>query len=107
MSASTVLAGGAGALGQEVAEARGVEQAGHADDALGREAEGVLGERRHLVERVRDHDDDGVGRGRAHARADLRDDAAVALEQVGAALARAGAGGPAVITTTSAPRAWS
>ena len=75
-----------GALGQEVAEARGVEQARHADDALGREAERVLGERRHLVERVGDDDDDGVGRGRAQLAADLGDDAAVALEQVGAAL---------------------
>ena len=83
-----MLGGAPGALGQEVAEARGVEQPGHADHALGREAERVLGERRHLVERVGDHDDDGVGRGRAHARADVGDDAAVALEQVGAALAR-------------------
>ncbi len=76
----------AGALGQEVAEARGVEQARHADHALGREAEGVLGERRHLVERVRDDDDHGVGCRRAQLAADLGDDAAVALEQVGAAL---------------------
>ncbi len=86
MSASTRARGGSGALGQEVAEARGVEQARHADDALGREAQGVLGERRHLVERVGDHDHDRVGRSRANFAADLGDDAAVALEQVGAAL---------------------
>ena len=77
---------GSGALGQEVPEARGVEQPGHADHALRREAEGVLCERRHLVQRIGHDDDDRIGRGRAHLTADLRDDAAVAFEQVGAAL---------------------
>ena len=76
------------ALRQEVPEARGVEQAGHPDHTLGRESERILRERRHLVERVRDDDHDRVRRGRAHFPADVDDDPAVALEQIGAALPR-------------------
>ena len=65
-----------------------VELARHADHARRREAEHALGERGHLVERVRDDDHDGVRRAPPELAADVRDDPRVALEQVGAALTR-------------------
>ncbi len=48
-------------LGDERAVARRVEYAGHAEDPAGREARGLIGHVGHDVERVRDHDADGIG----------------------------------------------
>ena len=52
----------AGLPGDEGPEARGVEDPGHAEHALLREAGGVLRDVAHRVERVRDDDQDRVGR---------------------------------------------
>ena len=66
-----------------------------------REAGDAPGEVRHLVERVRHHDEDANGE-RGGRRADAgTHDRGVRAQEVGAALARLRAGGPAVITTTS------
>src|SRR3546814_13179780 len=47
-------------LGEEVAEARAVEHAGHADHLLVRQAAGVAQDADHDVERVGDADHEGV-----------------------------------------------
>ena len=49
-------------LGEEIAEARRVEHAGHADHLVVRQAGDLLQRPDHGVERVGDADDEGVGR---------------------------------------------
>ena len=48
-------------LGEEVAEARRIEHAGHADDLVVRQAREFAQRPDHRVERVGDADDEGVG----------------------------------------------
>ncbi len=74
--------------GDEGPEARRVEHAGHADDALAREAAGLHGHVAHRVERVGDDDQDRVGRDRRGLADDRADDARVLGQQVVAAHAR-------------------
>ncbi len=83
-----VLDGDVELLGDERAEARGVEHAGHADDALAWEA-GLL-ERglRHGVERIGDDDEDGVWRRPNSLRDHFGHDLEVGVEEVIAAHAR-------------------
>jgi hypothetical protein len=50
----------AGLFGEEVAEARRVEHAGHADDLVVRQAREFLQRPDHRVERIGDADDEGV-----------------------------------------------
>src|SRR5690606_13261098 len=75
-------------LGHEVAEPAGVEHPGHPHHvALG--AAGDLEHRvHHRVERVADHDDEGVGAGRLQVGGDVRHDLDVGVQQVVAAHAR-------------------
>ena len=70
---------------QEVAEAGGIEHAGHADDLLGRQARELLQRPDHRVERVGDADHEGVGRMRLEAFADRLHHLEVDAEQVVAA----------------------
>ena len=49
-------------LGDEGTEAGGIEHAGHADDALAREAAHLVGGLGHGVERIRDDDQNAVRR---------------------------------------------
>ncbi len=72
-------------LGDEGAEARGVEHAGHADDALARESAHLVSRLRHGVERVGDDDQDAVRRV-VHDLADhVVHDLVVGVEQIVAA----------------------
>jgi hypothetical protein len=73
---------------QEGAQPGGVEDPGHADHPLAREAGGLEGDVAHRVQRVGDHDHDRVGRSLGHRPADLAHDLAVGLEQVLAAHVR-------------------
>jgi hypothetical protein len=72
-------------LGEEVAEARRVEHAGHADDLVLRQAGELLQRPDHRVERVGDADDEGVGGVFLDARADLFHHLQVDAEKVVAA----------------------
>ena len=69
----------------EGAEAGRVEDPGHAHDPRGGEAGGLLGQMGHLVERVRDHDHDGVGGVPADALGHIPDDGGVDDGEVRAA----------------------
>ena len=89
-------------LGEEVAEARAVEHAGHADDLVVRQAGEFAQRPDHRVERIGDADDEGVGRMRLDALADRLHHLEVDAEQIVAAHARL-AGTPAVTMQTSAP----
>ncbi len=72
-------------LGDEGAEAGGIEHAGHADHALAREAAELVGGLGHGVERVGDDDEDAVRRV-LHDLADhIAHDLVVGVEQVVAA----------------------
>ena len=53
-------------LGDESAEARRIEHAGHADDALAIEASLAIGGLRHRIQGIRDDDQDAFGRLRHH-----------------------------------------
>ena len=75
-------------LGQEIAEARTVEHAGHADDMALRQAGKLLQRPDHGVERVGDADDEGLRRVLLEAGADLFHDLEIDAEQVVAAHAR-------------------
>ena len=77
-----VLDGDIEFLGEEVAEARGVQHAGHADDPLGRQAAILLQRPDHHVERVGDADDEGIGGILLDARTDRGHDLEVDAEQV-------------------------
>jgi hypothetical protein len=83
-----VLHGDAELPGDERREARGVEHAGLADDAVVREARDALAERHHRVERVRDHDDEGVRGVLLDALGHRRHDLRVHRDEVVAAHAR-------------------
>ncbi|MCY1232804.1 hypothetical protein D9M72_453190 [compost metagenome] len=72
-------------LGQEQAEARAVENAGHADDLVLRQARELLQRPDHGVERVSDADDEGVRSVLFDAGADLFHDLEVDAEQIVAA----------------------
>ena len=72
-------------LGQEGAEAAGVEDAGHADDLVLRQSAGLLQRPHHGIERVGDDDDEGVGRVLLDAGARLVHHLEVDAEQVVAA----------------------
>ena len=75
-------------LGQEMAEARAVEHAGHADDHVMRQA-GELAQRpHHRVERIGDADDEGVRAIGLDALADRRHHLEIDAEQIVAAHAR-------------------
>jgi hypothetical protein len=89
-------------LGQEVAEARAVEHAGHADDHVVRQAAELAQRPHHRVQRVGDADDEAVGRVRLDALADRLHDLEVDAEQIVAAHAGLRAT-PAVTMHTSAP----
>ena len=80
-----VLGRRAGLPGDEGAEARRVEDAGHAEHALLREARGVLRDVAHRVERVRDDDEDRVGRLGHGGAGDGADDVLVRGHEVVAA----------------------
>ena len=75
-------------LGEEIAEARAVEHAGHADDPVVGQAAMLAQGPDHGVERVGDADDEGVRRMLADARADRLHDLGVGADQVVAAHAR-------------------
>ena len=75
----------AGLLGDEGLEARHVQAAGLADDALGRKAARLPGGVDHGVERVGHDDQDAVGHARADLARDAGDDAGINLDQVVAA----------------------
>ena len=72
-------------LGEEVAEARRVEHAGHADHHVARQAGDLLQRPDHGVERVGDDDDEGVGRVLLDAGADLLHHLEVDADEVVAA----------------------
>ncbi len=72
-------------LGEEMAEARGIEHAGHADDLVRGQAGNLLQRPDHRVERVGDADDEGVGRVRLDARADRVHHLEIDAEQIVAA----------------------
>ncbi len=72
-------------LRQEVAEARRIEHAGHADDLVGGQARELLQRPDHGVERVGDADHEGVGAMRLDALAHRLHDLEVDAEQVVAA----------------------
>src|SRR6185437_14777254 len=75
-------------FGNEGAEARGVEHAGHADYALALELTDLERRLRHRVERIGDHDQDAVGRVRDHFADHVLHDLVVSVEQIVAAHAR-------------------
>jgi hypothetical protein len=75
-------------LGEEVAEARAVEHAGHAADLVVRQARELAQRPDHRVERVGDADDEGVRRVVADAFAHLLHDLEVDAQKVVAAHAR-------------------
>jgi hypothetical protein len=72
----------------EGAHARGIEHAGHADDALARELRQLVDRLRHGVERIGHRDDDAVRRVLDHLLGDLLHDLVVHVEQIVAAHAR-------------------
>ena len=72
-------------FGEEAAHARGVQNARHAYDAVLGEAGALEGHLAHRIERVRDDDENGVGRILDHFVNDRRDDAGVRLQEVVAA----------------------
>ena len=72
-------------VGEEIAEARRVEHAGHADHLLLRQAAGFLQRPDHGVERIGDADDEGVGRVFLDAGADLLHHLEIDVEQIVAA----------------------
>ena len=72
-------------LGEEKAEPRGVEHAGHADHLVARQPARLLQRPHHGVERVGDADDEGFRRVFAQAGAHLLHDLEVDLDQVVAA----------------------
>src|SRR5215813_5612257 len=72
-------------LGEEQAEARAIEHARHADDALGRKAGDLLHQSDHGIERIGDDDDEGVRRVLPDALADGVDDPGIDADQVVAA----------------------
>ena len=101
-------------LGDERPEAGGVEDAGHAQDALAREARGLQRHVAHRVERVGDDDQDRIGRVRRRLLDDGPDDPGVLGQQVVAAHARlarepggddddVGAGGVGVVVRAGDP----
>src|SRR5438045_1438314 len=67
-------------FGEETAHARGVQNARHTYDAVLGEAGALEGHLAHRVERVRDDDEDRVGRVLDHFVNDRRDDAGVRLQ---------------------------
>ncbi len=75
-------------FGQEIAEARGVQHAGHADDVALRQAGEFLQRPHHRVERVGDADDKALRRVFLDAGADLLHHLEVDAQQVVAAHAR-------------------
>jgi hypothetical protein len=75
-------------LGEEVAEARAVEHAGHAADLVVRQARELAQRPDHRVERVGDADDEGVRRVVADAFAHGFHDLEVDAQKVVAAHAR-------------------
>ena len=75
-------------LGQEMAEPRTVQNAGHADDLAVGQARGVAQDLNHGVQRVGDADDEGVGRVLLDARTHGLHDRGVDADQVVAAHAR-------------------
>ena len=80
-----VLDGNIQLLGDESAEARRVENAGHADHAIAREAAELVSRLRHGVERVGDDDQDAIGRVLHHLAHHVAHDLEVGVEQVVAA----------------------
>ena len=80
-----ILDGHAELLGDEGPEPRRVEDPGHPEDPLARETGGLQGHVAHRVERVRDDDQDRVGRVRHGLLDDRADDAGVLGQQVVAA----------------------
>ena len=72
-------------VGDEGAEAGGVEHAGHADDALAGESAELVGGLRHGVERIGNDDQNAVGRMLHHLADDRFHDVVVRVEQVVAA----------------------
>ncbi len=87
-----VFDGHAESFRDEVLVASRVEDAGHADDAVGRETRLVQHHVAHGVERVADADEDGVGRLLDDLLGDRTDDLAVGFDELIAAgeLARGG-----------------
>ena len=83
-----VLDADAELLGDERPEPRRIEDAGHAEHALAREARRLQRDVAHRVERVRDDDQDRVGRLPRGLLHDGLDDAGVLGQQVVAAHAR-------------------
>src|SRR6202166_656449 len=75
-------------VGEEIAEARRVEDAGHADHLLLRQAAGFLQRPHHGVERIGDADHEGIRRVFLDAGADLPHHLEIYVEQIVAAHAR-------------------
>ena len=80
-----VLDGNVELIGEEIAEARGIEHAGHADDLVAGQAGGFLQRPHHGVERIGDTDDEGIGRVLLDTRADLLHDLQIDAEKIVAA----------------------
>ena len=72
-------------VGEEIAEARGIQHAGHADHLLVRQAGGLLQRPDHRIERVGDADDEGVGGVFLDAGADLLHHLEIDAEEIVAA----------------------
>ena len=72
-------------IGQEIAEARRIEHAGHADHLLVRHAGSLLQRPHHRVQRVGDADDEGVGGILLDAGADLLHDLEIDAQEIVAA----------------------
>ena len=72
-------------LGEEIAKARRIEHARHADDPLRRQSGRLLQRPHHDVERIGDADDKGARRIALDARADLGDDAEIDRQKIVAA----------------------
>src|SRR4029077_4348576 len=72
-------------LGEEIAEARAVEHAGHADDPLRWKTRDFLHHPDHDVERVRDDDDEGLRTMLLDVLTDRGDDLGVDADEIVAA----------------------
>ena len=69
-------------LGNEGAEAGGIEHAGHANHAIAGELADLVGDLRHGIERVGNHNQDAVGRVDDHVLDNFANDFGIGIEQV-------------------------
>ncbi len=80
-----VLDGNIQFLRNESAEARRIQNAGHADHAIARKAAELVSRLRHGVERVGDDDQDAIGRVLHHFADHIAHDLEIGVEQIVAA----------------------